>query len=782
MNRCHECDTKIIEQFFESEETELDPRLSMRLETCSQCRAYFDKLAADFTMWEEANLMLQRDEFDVASRVDPCRVLEAPNISKDALQSVLDILDPTDDPHQLGRLGGYEISGVIGVGGMGVVLKGFDLSLDRVIAIKLMAPQLANNKNARKRFSREARAAAAILHPNVIPIHSVNESGKVPFLVMAYIRGESLQGRLDRQGPLNIEETLRIGTQIAAGLAAAHEQGLVHRDIKPENILLEGGVERVTITDFGLARAVDDHTITQLGTITGTPQYMSPEQALGEPIDQQSDLFSLGSVLYTACTGRPPFDADSSLGVMRKIVDETPVPIPSSQNSPWWLAAIIEKLMSKDKTNRFESAAAVRSLLERCLGHVQEQHAIALPLELSRLNQAPKGPNKFYPIPTRGVIGIACSILFVTAICTWCFSDYWKSASQDFTPVSSDAAIHSILHAATIEQPDSKSQDAELIGLTYDFSNVPPGTWQLLGFRPAELDSCESTKNFSAYFESLIFPGACEKNVVQLLTADYSFGKKQCRIHLVKVRGCASIDFLRSKLGVGESEVDPSANYFATNREGIYALMLDQNNFALGNEKAILSFLRARDPGKEPKIVSQASEMQDGSCFGFVDLTASLAQEQIWTALKNVPNIGPLSDGLTPFLDCTRFSFALASDNEVTSIQIFLSTKEPNQQARIEKSVHLFLTYVGNVLESGNALIPPGLRLADLIKAFHNPDVVVKGDSDVEARIYVPSKTKELWVIGMFFPELYRLSSDGKDSDRLKPLSIRQQGQPPEPM
>ena len=129
---------------------------------------------------------------------------------------------------------------------------------------------------------------------------------------MAYIRGGSLQKRLQCEGPLTTVEILRIGSQVAAGLAAAHEQGLVHRDIKPENILLEDGVERVTLTDFGLARAVDDASVTREGTIAGTPQYMSPEQARANRSTRQSDLFSLGSVLYALCTGRPPFRAETS--------------------------------------------------------------------------------------------------------------------------------------------------------------------------------------------------------------------------------------------------------------------------------------------------------------------------------------------------------------------------------------------------------------------------------------------------------------------------------------
>jgi eukaryotic-like serine/threonine-protein kinase len=189
----------------------------------------------------------------------------------------------------LGRLGGYEIVGIIGAGGMGVVLKGFDSPLNRYVAIKVLAPHLATSGAARRRFAREAQAAAAVVHPHVISIHAVSADGELPFLVMPYVRGMSLQKRIDRHGPLGVAELLRVAAQTAAGLAAAHAQGLVHRDIKPANILLEEGVERVAITDFGLARAIDDATTTRSGVIAGTPQYMSPEQARGELIDHRSD-------------------------------------------------------------------------------------------------------------------------------------------------------------------------------------------------------------------------------------------------------------------------------------------------------------------------------------------------------------------------------------------------------------------------------------------------------------------------------------------------------------
>ena len=155
----------------------------------------------------------------------------------------------------------------------------------------------------------------------MLAIHQVQPSGRLPFLVMPLVAGESLAERLTAQGTLELKEILRIGMQAAAGLAAAHEQGLVHRDVKPANILLEKGVERAVLTDFGLARAADDVTLTRWGIIAGTPQYMSPEQARGEPLDGRSDLFSLGCVLYEMATGVSPFRTDSMMATMRRLVD-----------------------------------------------------------------------------------------------------------------------------------------------------------------------------------------------------------------------------------------------------------------------------------------------------------------------------------------------------------------------------------------------------------------------------------------------------------------------------
>ena len=289
-------------------------------------------------------------------------------------------LEPTDEPNVLGRLGGYDVLEIIGRGGMGVVLKAFDRELKRCVAIKVLSPQLAQSSLARKRFAREAQAAAAVVHPNVLAIHQVQPNGRLPFLVMPLVAGESLAQRLAARGRLELKEVLRVGMQVAAGLAAAHEQGLVHRDVKPANILLEKGIERAVITDFGLARAADDVALTRWGIIAGTPQYMSPEQARGEALDGRSDLFSLGCVLYEMATGVSPFRSDSTMATMRRLVDDPPQAMASlNPELPPWFIAIVDRLLEKDPSRRFGSAKEVSDLLEGCLAHVQQPANVPLP-------------------------------------------------------------------------------------------------------------------------------------------------------------------------------------------------------------------------------------------------------------------------------------------------------------------------------------------------------------------------------------------------------------------
>ncbi len=220
---------------------------------------------------------------------------------------------------------------------------------------------------------REAQAAAAITHDHVINIHTVEDAGRVPYLVMKFIDGPTLQQKLDCGGPLPLREVLRIGQQIAAGLAAAHARGLVHRDVKPANILLENAVEQVKITDFGLARAGDDASLTQTGVIAGTPDYMSPEQAHGARVDPRSDLFSLGSVLYTLCAGQPPFRASSTMAILRRVCEGTPRPLREvNPDIPEPLCRLIEQLHAKKPDDRPASAQEVADQLARLLAGLSE--------------------------------------------------------------------------------------------------------------------------------------------------------------------------------------------------------------------------------------------------------------------------------------------------------------------------------------------------------------------------------------------------------------------------
>jgi serine/threonine protein kinase len=373
------CDPRWIDQCLDDSLHD-DERAAFEahLETCSVCREALERRAASATDWQSAREFLSSQASD-----PPTRSGEEQHHDENAVplvDSVLAILAPTDDPRMLGRLGGYEIAGVVGSGGMGVVLKGFDLALNRFVAIKLLAPHLAVSGAARQRFAREARSAASVVHENVVAIHAVADAGPLPYFVMPYLRGASLQKRLDRHGPLGIAEILRVAMQIAAGLAAAHAQGLVHRDIKPANIMLEDGVERLKITDFGLARAADDASLTRTGVIAGTPEFMSPEQARGEAIDARSDLFSLGSLMYAMCTGRPPFRAETSYGILQRISNDEPRSIREINAAiPEWLAELVEKLHAKDPAERFQTAHEVAQLLEQCLAHLQQPTAVSLP-------------------------------------------------------------------------------------------------------------------------------------------------------------------------------------------------------------------------------------------------------------------------------------------------------------------------------------------------------------------------------------------------------------------
>jgi serine/threonine protein kinase/Leucine-rich repeat (LRR) protein len=316
----------------------------------------------------------------------------------------LEFLEAPGRPDSLGRIGHYEVLEILGRGGFGVVFRAFDAMLQRVVAVKVLSPQMAATSPARKRFLREARSSAKIRHENVVQVYAVEEQ-PLPYLVMEFIPGETLQQRLDRTGPLDVKETVHVGLQIAEGLAAAHGMGLIHRDIKPANIIIETSIHPTAkITDFGLARAADDASLTQSGTVAGTPLYMAPEQARGENLDHRADLFSFASVLYTMCSGRPPFRAKGTLAVLKRVAEDTPRSIQEIvPEVPTWLSNIIAKLHAKDPDDRFVSAAEVVDLLKRCQVEMQKPAKTAnfpvIPLPTSSKKPAPKQAEPSAPPP-----------------------------------------------------------------------------------------------------------------------------------------------------------------------------------------------------------------------------------------------------------------------------------------------------------------------------------------------------------------------------------------------
>ena len=264
------------------------------------------------------------------------------------------------------RIGAYAIVSDIGRGGMGKVYLGRDEQLQREVAIKVMHAHRAGNDSARRRFLQESRATAAIDHPHVVTIHQVGEHNGLPFIVMQRLQGSTLQEYREAAGRLPLLESLRIAREIATGLAAAHARNLIHRDIKPGNIFLEGSERRVKIIDFGLALdAADSGTkLTTDGSIVGTPAYMSPERVNEQTIDAQSDIFSLGVILYEMLSGRLPFEGESLVKTLMAIARGAATPVHDiAPDVPEAVSALVMRLIAHDKADRPATAAAVADVI-----------------------------------------------------------------------------------------------------------------------------------------------------------------------------------------------------------------------------------------------------------------------------------------------------------------------------------------------------------------------------------------------------------------------------------
>ena len=274
-------------------------------------------------------------------------------------QSSTDFLD-----FQAALAGEYSLQRELGRGGMGVVYLARDVQLDRDVAIKVLPSHLARDPAARERFLREARMAAGLSHPNIVPIHRVSEAGGFVFFVMSYVEGETLGDRLRSRGPLPPADAMRILREVAWALAYAHGRGIVHRDVKPDNILLEAATGRALVTDFGIAHGGDPGLVTDPGKIMGTAHFMSPEQAAGSAIDGRADIYALGVVGYLAVSGRLPFDSSNLPALLvRQSTEDAPSVLDAAPGLPPALGTAIDRCLALDPARRFQNGEAMAEAL-----------------------------------------------------------------------------------------------------------------------------------------------------------------------------------------------------------------------------------------------------------------------------------------------------------------------------------------------------------------------------------------------------------------------------------
>ena len=326
--------------------------LEMHLDNCEHCCGRIQDLTeSDFVASFDPD-----QHFELSDIPDVITQGEDGGSANRNIQHLVELFEPVDDETNLGQLSHYTIVQVIGEGGMGVVFRAVDIRLDRPVAIKMLSPLLAANDDARERFLREARSAAAIDHSHVIKVYDVDEWKGVPFIVMQLVEGETLRQLVESTGCCSVQQITMIADQVCAALQAAHSAGVIHRDIKPSNILLNPEHTQVFVADFGLARAVEDSSITLRGTIAGTPGFMSPEQADGKAVDHRTDLFSLGSVLFFCATGEEPFQGESTASILRR-VSEVSTTTPNFEEVPAEVRAIVRKLMARIPDDRYSSAS-----------------------------------------------------------------------------------------------------------------------------------------------------------------------------------------------------------------------------------------------------------------------------------------------------------------------------------------------------------------------------------------------------------------------------------------
>lgn len=436
LNLALPCDKGLLGRYLETTlSAEEQSALENHLSGCLVCRATIETMAADADFWKAATeafdaphrfnsskpladlslaalVSLPSGLVSLPSGLETSGMLLGDTPTESALsqtQMLQRWLDRSVRENSLGRIGKYEVLGIVGQGGMGLVLKALDTELERMVAIKTLPHHVTSRTDARLRLAREARAAAVLRHPHIVSVFGLEAWREVPLIVMPLIEGGTLQQYASKQR-LTTDEVLSTALQIAGALAALHAEGIVHRDLKPSNILLQDGLKHVLLSDFGLARVDGDLAITHSDALAGTPFFMSPEQALGKPIDVRSDLFSFGSVLYWLCSGQYPFRGSSNYETLSKLVHSEPGEL-SRLQVPNYLQRLIQRLLAKVPNERWSSAGEVVELLKKCLTH-HRSPTEPLPNELAAL------PTRKSPLrwPMRVPKSVAMSVAVAAAV------------------------------------------------------------------------------------------------------------------------------------------------------------------------------------------------------------------------------------------------------------------------------------------------------------------------------------------------------------------------------
>ncbi|MBW2109162.1 MAG: serine/threonine protein kinase [Deltaproteobacteria bacterium] len=341
-----------------------------------------------------------------------------------------------EDSIQIGSvLGGFKIEKELGRGGMGIVYKGHELSLNRKVALKVLSERLCSDKEFIERFKREARVIAALNHPNIVSILSYGEEQGRYYFAMEYVSGKDLGQILKEKRVIPLDEALSIASQVAGALSEAGSRGVVHRDLKPSNIMIDD-MGRAKVTDFGVAHFQDSGVkLTQTGLFLGTPEYASPEQATGRPLDVRSDIYALGAVLYRMLSGKPPMTGESPLAVMTKIATEPVTPIGRVNTAlPEPVCDLIDKMMARDVDKRFQSPEEVVNAVNRCIDALE----LDIPVTKGRPSMPPppapqrKSRAKFWG----GIAGIALAVLLIVWLVE---GGFWQEKEK--TPESVKEAV-----------------------------------------------------------------------------------------------------------------------------------------------------------------------------------------------------------------------------------------------------------------------------------------------------------------------------------------------------